>query len=61
MIFYKYKNSLIRLELHKFKKAEGFTNDKEYYFARLVFNNVDGSYRYYIGCGNNEGLVKKVM
>jgi len=47
-IFYKYKNSLIRLELHKFKKAEGFTNDKEYYFARLVFNNVDGLQKYNI-------------
>ena len=57
-IFYKYKNSLIRLELHKFKKAEGFTNDKEYYFARLVFNNVDGLQKYKYFFDNNEVTIE---
>ena len=53
-IYYKYKKSLKEIQLIKLKRAEGFTNDKEYYFARLVFDNVDGlkKYRYYLE--NNE-------
>jgi len=38
-IWGKYKDSLLEINLMKKKKIEGFTNDKEFYFARLVFNN----------------------
>jgi DNA polymerase elongation subunit (family B) len=49
-IYYKYKSTLKEVQLLKLKRAEGFTNDKEYYFARLVFDNADGlkKYRYYL-------------
>jgi DNA polymerase elongation subunit (family B) len=49
-VYYKYKNTLIKLELKKLKIAEGFTNNKELWFIRLVFNNYEGfkKYRYYL-------------
>ena len=48
-IFYKFKQTLIEAQVIKLKKAEGFTNDKEFYFARLMFNSADGmkKYRYF--------------
>ena len=63
-IFHKFKSTLIEIQVIKMKKAEGFTNDKEYYFARLVFNNADGmkKYRYFFE-GNDvfmSGLMKPV-
>ena len=53
-VYYKYKNSLIDIELKKLKKAEGFNNDKKYYFLRLIFNNSEGmkKYKYYFDNNN---------
>uniref|UniRef100_A0A6C0EBU1 DNA-directed DNA polymerase n=1 Tax=viral metagenome TaxID=1070528 RepID=A0A6C0EBU1_9ZZZZ len=57
-IYYKYKDSLQEIQLIKQKRAEGFNNDKEYYFARLVFNNADGfkKYRYFLE--SNDVIIK---
>ena len=43
----RYRHGLVDIYLHKSKKAEGFTNDKIFNFARLVFNNFSAmkSYR----------------
>jgi DNA polymerase elongation subunit (family B) len=41
-IWSKFKDSLIDIELIKKKKAEGFTNEKEFNFAKLIFNNSIG-------------------
>ena len=48
-IFYKFKSTLIEMQVIKLKKADGFTNNKEFYYVRLVFNNADGmkKYRYF--------------
>jgi len=53
-LYYKYKNSLIEIQILKFKKAEGFTNNKEFYFARLVFDSIEGmrQYKYYLENNN---------
>ena len=53
-VFYKFKPTLTELQLIKLKKAEGFTNDKEYWFARLVFSNADGMKKYKSYLENNE-------
>ena len=45
-IQYKYKITLTEINLVKLKKAEGFTNNTEFYFARLIFNNADGMKKY---------------
>jgi hypothetical protein len=45
-VFYKFKPTLTELQLVKLKRAEGFTNDKEFWFARLVFSNADGMKKY---------------
>ena len=49
-VYYKYKQTLKDIQLLKLKIAEGFTNDTEYYFGRLVFTNYDGmkKYKYYL-------------
>jgi DNA polymerase elongation subunit (family B) len=53
-IFYKFKSTLIEMQVIKLKKAEGFTNNKEFYFVRLVFNNADGMKKYrYLLEGND--------
>ena len=59
-IYYKYKATLIKIELARNKSSEGFTNNKELYFARLVFNNYDGfkKYRYYLE--NNEIAINSI-
>jgi DNA polymerase elongation subunit (family B) len=54
LIYYKYKSSLIELQILKYKKAEGFNNNKEFYFLRLVFNNIDGMKCYKKVLENNE-------
>jgi DNA polymerase elongation subunit (family B) len=41
-IWMKHKDTLLNIDLVKRKKAEGFTNGKEFNFARLVFNNSFG-------------------
>ena len=63
-IFNKFKSTLIEIHIVQLKKADGFTNEKLFYFARLVFNNADGmkKYRYFIE-GNDvyiNGLQKPV-
>ena len=49
-IKYIYKASLKELQIIKLKSAEGFTNNEESYFVRLIFNNSDGmkKFRWYI-------------
>ena len=53
-IFYKFKSTLQKIELFKLKRAEGFTNDKEFWFGRLFFNNADGMKKYKSFMENNE-------
>ena len=45
-VFYKFKSTLNELQLVKLKRAEGFNNDKEFWFVRLVFTNADGLKKY---------------
>jgi len=45
-VFLKFKQSLKTIEIVKLKKSEGFTNDKKYYFAKLVFTNSEGLRKY---------------
>ncbi len=59
-VYYKYKKSLIELQLVKFKKAEGFTNNKEFYFIRLIFNNSDGMKKYKSYFENNDITIPNV-
>jgi len=49
-ISYKFKHTLREVQAIKMKTAEGFTNDKQFYFIRLVFNNAEGmkKYRYFL-------------
>ena len=49
-VFYKFKPTLKEMQLVQLKVAEGFTNDKEMYFVRMVFTNNDGmkKFRYYL-------------
>ncbi len=53
-VYYKYKKSLIEANIVKSKKAEGFTNNKEFWFIRLKFNNYDSMKRYKSYFENNE-------
>jgi DNA polymerase elongation subunit (family B) len=53
-IYYKYKTTLEEIQIIKNKKAEGFNNDKEFYFLRLVFNNLDGMKSYKRALENND-------
>ena len=59
-VFKKFKLTLKEVQLIKLKIAEGFTNDREQYFARLIFNNADGmkKYRYYLE--NNDVYIYSV-
>jgi DNA polymerase elongation subunit (family B) len=41
-IWQKFKSTLVDIKLITAKKAEGFTNDSLFKFARLTFNNSDG-------------------
>ncbi len=49
-VYYKYKHTLKDIKLVRQKKAEGFTNDSEFNFVRLIFNNYEGmkKYKYFI-------------
>ena len=44
-----FKSTLIEIQLVQLKNANGFTNDKQFYYAKLIFNNADGmkKYRYF--------------
>jgi len=53
-VFYKYKHTLKTIELVRQKKAEGFTNDSEFNFLRLIFNNYDGMKKYKSFIENNK-------
>jgi len=53
-VFYKYKPTLKEVQLVKLKCAEGFTNDKEYYFVRLVFSNSEGMRKFKSYFENND-------
>jgi len=59
-VFYKFKSTLKEIQLVKLKRAEGFTNDKEFWFARLVFNNADGMKKYKSYLENNEISIPSV-
>ena len=59
-VFYKFKSTLKEIQLVKFKKAEGFNNDKEFWFARLVFNNADGMKKYKSFLENNEISISSI-
>lgn len=49
-VWRKFRKGLLKMELVERKDAIGFTNDKNYYFARLVFNNtsVMSKFKYYL-------------
>ena len=53
-VYYKYKHTLKNIELVRQKKAEGFTNDAEFNFLRLIFNNYDGMKKYKSFIENNK-------
>lgn len=59
-VFYKYKKTLIDIKLIRRKKAEGFTNDKLFYFAKLIFNNAEGMKKYKTFLENNELLLAEL-
>jgi DNA polymerase elongation subunit (family B) len=52
-VFYKFKSTLKEVQAIRLKIAEGFTNDKEYYFARLIFTNAEGMKKYKSFLENN--------
>ena len=45
-INYMYKNTLKEIQIVKLKLAEGFSNDKEFWFGRMVFTNANGMKKY---------------
>ena len=53
-VYYKFKPTLKEVQLVQLKNAEGFTNNKEMYFIRLVFNNADGMKKYTYFFENND-------
>ncbi len=59
-VFFKFKPTLTELQLVKLKKAEGFTNDKEFWFVRLVFSNADGMKKYKSYLENNEIIIPSI-
>jgi DNA polymerase elongation subunit (family B) len=59
-VFFKFKPTLTELQLVKLKRAEGFTNDTEFWFARLVFSNADGMKKYKSYLENNEITIPSV-
>jgi DNA polymerase elongation subunit (family B) len=54
---YIYKQSLKEVQLIELKNADGFTNEKMFWFARLVFTNADGMKKYRTYFENNEVLI----
>jgi DNA polymerase elongation subunit (family B) len=59
-VWYKLKSTLLEMYLVKLKRPEGFTNDKEFYFARLVFSNSDGLNAYKRYFENNDIKVDSI-
>ena len=59
-VWSKFKESLLEINLLKKKKAEGFTNEKEFNFARLVFNNSIGMKKYSYLFDNQELMIPNV-
>ena len=54
-IWFKFKSTLIDIDFIKeAKKADGFTNDSNFKFARLKFNNSEGMKKFYIFFEENE-------
>ena len=53
-IGYKFRQTLKRIELKKLKCSEGFTNNKEEYYLRLIFTNVIGMKKYIYYLENNK-------
>ena len=53
-IWSKFKSTLLDIEYVKAKKADGFTDDKEFKFARLKFNNADGMKKFRMFFEENE-------
>lgn len=53
-VFYKYKKTLVDIKLISKKKAEGFTNDRIFHFAKLIFDNADGMKKYKSFLENND-------
>ena len=53
-IWGKFKPTLLKIDLVKAKKADGFTNDREFKFARLVFNNSDGMKKFRVFFEEND-------
>jgi DNA polymerase elongation subunit (family B) len=53
-IWAKFKSSLIDIKIINSKKAEGFTNDAIFTFARLRFNNYDGMKKFRIFFEEND-------
>ena len=53
-VFYKFKPTLKEAQLVRLKIAEGFTNDMEQYFIRLVFTNADGMKKFKYFLENND-------
>jgi DNA polymerase elongation subunit (family B) len=41
-VYYLYKHTLREIQPIRMKKAEGFTNNREFWFGRMVFTNADG-------------------
>ena len=46
MIYYKYKDTLLKYDVVKRMDMDGFRNGKKEYFLRLIFNNWDGMKRF---------------
>ena len=53
-IWYKFKSTLIDIEYVTAKKADGFTNDSNFKFAKLIFNNADGMKKFGVFFEANE-------
>jgi len=60
-IYYKYKLTLKEIEFKKMKCCEGFTNDKEYYYLRLIFTNYDGMKKYKNYFENNDIVIPSIL
>jgi DNA polymerase elongation subunit (family B) len=54
-IWFKFKTTLLDIKyIPKAKKADGFTNDSDYKFARLTFNNSDGMKKFRVFFEEND-------
>ena len=53
-IWAKFKSSLQKIDYITAKKADGFTNDKKFKYARLIFNNSDGMKKFRMFFEENE-------